>query len=86
MQIGGLQIGEAVRCGQIEVLGGCGEPSLSAARKTATRVTRRVCGRRSTIESRRARRSVCEFSAAAELDQSLAVVEALLIEDRSTRA
>ena len=41
-------------------IGGRGE-SGSEARKTATRVTRRVCVRRSTRESTRARRSVCEL-------------------------
>ena len=42
-EVGGLQIGEAVRCGEIEV-SRAEISSLSEARKTATRVTSRVWG------------------------------------------
>ena len=60
-QIRGLQIRQTVRGRQIEVPSSPGRPSPSDARKTATRVTSSVCGSRSTMESSRARRSVCEL-------------------------
>ena len=59
-QLRSLQIGQAVRGSQIEVPR-VRRPSPLRARNTATRVTSSVCGSRSTIESSRARRSVCEF-------------------------
>ena len=54
---------------------------FAGARKTATRVTSSVCGSRSTIESSKRAQIGLRVEAAAKLDQRLAVVEALLIED-----
>ena len=55
---GGLQVGEAVRGGELEVTRGA-VGAVSSARKTATRVTSRVCGQAidDGVEQRRGDRS-----------------------------